>query len=166
MQVICSYCRASLGEKEPLDNDLVSHGMCEECIEYFTRQWNGLSLGEYLDRFDVPVLVADEEFHIIAANQEMADMLGKEDRQTSGLLGGEAMECIYARLEEGCGNTVHCSICAVRNAVNHTVQTGESLHRIECYVERDMGREPFLVSTVKLERSVQVVLEPAQARDD
>jgi hypothetical protein len=80
MKVICSYCRTSLGEKEPLDSDLVSHGMCEECVEYFTRQWDGLPLGEYLDRFESPVLVVDKDCRILAANQGMADMLGKGER--------------------------------------------------------------------------------------
>lgn len=161
MKVICSYCHKRLDDKESLDNDLVSHGMCEECVEYFKQQWDGQSLGEYLDRFEFPVLVVDEGCRLLAANKEMADMLGKGERELYGLLGGEALECVYARLEEGCGETVHCRICTVRNAINYTIQTGESLHRVECYVELDTRREPYLVSTVKLDRSVQVVFEPA-----
>ena len=46
-----------------------------------------------------------------------------------------------------------------------TEQTGESPFRVECYVERDTGREPYLVSTVKLDSSVQVVFESAEAEE-
>lgn len=30
---ICSYCNKSMGEKEPLENKAVSHGICPECYE-------------------------------------------------------------------------------------------------------------------------------------
>jgi hypothetical protein len=75
------------------------------------------------------------------------------------------LECVFARLDEGCGEEMHCGTCAIRNAVNQTEQTGESLYRVECYVERDTGREPYLVSTVKLDSSVQVVFESAEAEE-
>ena len=160
MKVICSFCRKKLQDKEPLDQGVISHGMCDECLEYFMLQWDGPSLGEYLDRFEIPVLVVDEACRIVAANQEMADMIGRGEREMCGLLGGEAIECVYSRLEEGCGNEVHCRTCTVRNTVMHTIQTGESLYNVECYVELDRGRAPYRVSTVKLDRSVQVVIEP------
>ena len=166
MKVICSYCRKKIKDKEPLDNNLISHGMCENCVEHFTRQWDGQSLGEYLDRFEVPVLIVNESCRILAANQEMADMIGRGDREIYGLLGGEVFECVYSRLEEGCGNEVHCRTCTVRNTVMHTIETGETLHRVECYVERDNGKEACLVSTVKLDKSVQVVFENARSEKD
>ena len=163
MKVICSYCRKKLEDKEPFDIDVVSHGMCEDCMDHFSRQWDGQSMGEYLDRFECPVLVVDNACRILAANQEMADMIGRTEREAYGLLGGEAVECVYSRLEEGCGNSIHCRTCTVRNTVLHTIETGESLHRVECYIDLDQGRTPFLVSTVKLDKSVQVLFEPPEA---
>jgi hypothetical protein len=162
MKVICSYCRKKLEDKEPLESDVLSHGMCPECMEHFSRQWGGQSLGAYLDQFEVPVLVVDHSCRIVAANQEMADMIGKGERDVFGLLGGEAVECVYSRFDDGCGNSIHCRTCTVRNSVLHTIETGESLHRVECYVDLDTGRTPFFVSTVKLEKSVQVLFEPAE----
>jgi hypothetical protein len=139
----------------------VSHSICTTCSDNFRKEWHGLSLGEYLDRFEFPVLVPTETCRIFAANQAMADMIGRPDREVQGLLGGEGVACIYSRLEKGCGNEVHCRTCTVRNSVLHTLETGETLHRVMCYVERDGGRQPFYVSTVKLDRSVQVAFEPA-----
>ena len=109
MKVICSYCRKFQPDKEPFDQDILSHTMCPECYEHYWRQWEGLSLGEYLDGFDAPVLMVDADGRIAAANQAAADRLGKADRRAEGLLGGEAMECVYSRLPEGCGKTVHCA---------------------------------------------------------
>ena len=40
-----------------------------------------------------------------------------------GLLGGVALECAYARLPEGCGKTVHCVTCTIRNTVTSTIQS-------------------------------------------
>lgn len=30
---VCAWCGAELGEKEPLEDRGVTHGMCEPCIE-------------------------------------------------------------------------------------------------------------------------------------
>ena len=161
MKVICSYCRKAMQESQTSGHSKILHDMCDRCIEYFMPQWEGLSLGEYLDRFEVPVLILNEDARILAANQQMADLIGRPERRLKGLLGGEAMECIYARLEEGCGQTVHCTTCTVRNCVMHTLRTGETLNQVACYVEQDTGKRYFLLTTVKLGRSIQAVLEPA-----
>ena len=33
MTVICSWCKKDLGEKEPMDDRRISHGMCPDCFE-------------------------------------------------------------------------------------------------------------------------------------
>lgn len=165
MKVVCSYCRKKIDEDPAGGQARLSHGFCEECHEHFKKQWEGQSLGQYLDRFDVPVLVVTDTCRILAANQEMADLIGRSEREVHGLLGGEGLECVYARLEEGCGKEVHCRTCTVRNTVLHTLETGESLHRVECYVEGDNGKKPYFISSVKLDRSVQLVFEPPPVKD-
>ena len=151
-----------MGEKEPLEDGQVSHGMCPECANHFSRQWEGLSLAEYLDSFDFPLMVSDGDGRVVAANQPMASMLGKDKRDVTGLLGGEAFECAYARLEEGCGQTEHCQTCTVRNTITSTYETGEPVFNQRCYVQHDSGKRYYLVTTVKLERSVQVTIEPEE----
>jgi len=31
MKIVCAWCKKELGEKEPLDDPRISHGICEEC---------------------------------------------------------------------------------------------------------------------------------------
>lgn len=125
MIVVCSYCGVQLGQKPPLDCHDVSHSICEPCAEYFRPQWMGLSIGAYLEGLDEPVLVVDPSGQVAAANQRMAKLLGKKERDTVTLLGGDFMECVYARLPEGCGRTEHCVSCGVRQAVFGTLNPAE-----------------------------------------
>lgn len=40
MQVICAWCNKDLGQKEPLEETKVSHGICPICMESLLRQEN------------------------------------------------------------------------------------------------------------------------------
>lgn len=159
MRVICSYCRENLGTKAPLEDESITHSMCAGCEEHFRRQWEGLSMGEYLDAFDQPVVVMEGEGRIVAANLPMAELLGKPQRALFGLLGGEALECQHARLPEGCGRTIHCETCTIRRNVTRTLETGEPLERVRAYLDRDDGRIALQISTRLVEGVVQVVVE-------
>lgn len=33
MEVVCSYCEKKLGTKPPVENKMVSHGICQPCFE-------------------------------------------------------------------------------------------------------------------------------------
>jgi hypothetical protein len=148
-----------MGEKQPLEDERLSHTMCDACLAHFSRQWGGLKLGEYLDDFEVPVIVLDENRRVQAANQLMADRLGKSQREMYGLLGGEAMECAYARLPEGCGETVHCKTCAVRLSVEATLETGEPQARVPATLDQDDICIQFIISTTIMNGMVGVMIE-------
>lgn len=32
MKVVCAWCNKNLEDKEPLDNNGTSHGICKECL--------------------------------------------------------------------------------------------------------------------------------------
>jgi PAS domain-containing protein len=162
MKVICSYCEMDLGEKEPLENQAISHGMCRPCRTHFRRQWKGLSLSDYLDAFSFPVAVVDGNVRMVAANRSMADLAGRTSEELVGLLGGDAVECAYARRAGGCGRTIHCKTCTIRNAVAHTFETGEPCTRVPASVDRHDQRVRFLVSTFKQGPAVRVLLESAE----
>ncbi len=158
MRVVCSFCGEDMGEKEPLQDNRLSHGMCTPCFEHFSKQWNGLKLGEYLDDFEVPVVVFDRDVRVQAANKPMADLLGKSEREMSGLLGGEVMECVYARRPEGCGGTIHCKTCTIRNTVERTLDTGEPQTQL-AYLNQDDRRVQLFLSTTVLNGAVGVVVK-------
>ena len=89
----------------PLNNDNLNHSMCQECHDYYTEQRKGISLDEFIDKFKTPVLIVDEDGRIVAANKMAGNITGRgiSHRNYVGLLGGEVMECVYARLPEGWG---------------------------------------------------------------
>ncbi|MBN2104037.1 hypothetical protein JW835_08370 [bacterium] len=66
-------------------------------------------------------------------------------------MGGDAMECVYARLPGGCGNTIHCKTCTIRNSVTETFNTGKSLRKVPAYLDQMQDESvkeiKFLIST-------------------
>lgn len=163
MRVVCSYCQKDLGRKPPLGDGGVTHAMCRECDAYFAAQWSGMSFEQYVARFDFPVvLVEGEAGRVVAMNQPACRFLGRSPREVVGLLGGEAMECAYARLPGGCGKTAHCAACAIRNSVTETHRTGRPLRRVPATLRRRDAVHQLLVSTTLEGRVVRVVIEPAE----
>jgi PAS domain-containing protein len=161
MKVICSYCRKEMHEKEPFNDDSLTHGICEECYDYFKGQIKGLSLDELIDKFEAPVLVVDEDGRIVAANK-MAENItgrGRSHRDLIGLLGGEIMECVYARLPEGCGNTDHCLACTIRNTVMAAMETGEPQLHVPVKLYRKDKEIEMVISTEKIFSLVRIVIE-------
>jgi len=69
MRLQCSYCRSFFGEAEPLDDDAISHGMCDECFDHFDAQWEGQDLEGFLDKFRFPVLAVGSDSRVVAVNE-------------------------------------------------------------------------------------------------
>jgi len=160
MRLVCSYCRKELGTKPPLNDGGVTHGMCKPCGEYFGAQWKGMSFGAYLERFLFPVVLFDADVRVVAMNTPAGAVLGREPGSVVGLLGGEALECVHARLPGGCGKTVHCLTCAVRRAVVETHQTGKPLNGVEATLRRAGGPVRLRLSTVLEGKLVRVTVKP------
>jgi PAS domain-containing protein len=160
MKVICAWCHQEL-EPDPRHADdpgtEVSHGVCQSCADYFL-SGKRPTLDKFLDRLAVPVLVVDSEGEIVLANQHALGVLGKDLDSVQGYRGGDAMECAYARLPGGCGQTEHCKACTIRNNVMKTFNTGQSLHRVPAYLNRWIGNEKvrieLLISTEKVDDTV------------
>jgi len=159
MKMICSYCRRSYGEKEPLDDDRTSHGMCNDCFAYFARQKSGLPLDDYLDGFEVPLLIVNKEGRIAALNKKAAVRLEKPRKEIVGLLPGEAIECDFARLPEGCGNTVHCETCTLKQTIMHTLTTGKAIKNVRKTVQKNNREFEMVISSDYVEGMVKIVIE-------
>jgi PAS domain-containing protein len=161
VKVICSYCRKKIGEKEPINDDSVSHGMCQECYDYYKEQVNGLPLDKFLDRFEVPLLVVDKNVRIVAANKMFENLTGRSHRDVFGLLGGEVMECVYARLPEGCGRTAHCLACSIRNTVMATMESEEPQMQVPVKLRRESKEIEMVISAEKIGSFVRIIIEKA-----
>jgi hypothetical protein len=91
----------------------------------------------------------------VLANEMALQFLDKDPDAVSGFKGGDVMECAYAKLPEGCGNTVHCAACTIRNNVMETFKTGKSLKRVPASLNRrsrgSVDKMEFLISTEKVD---------------
>ena len=159
MLVVCSYCRKTIREDASGRSFDVSHGMCPGCADHFERLWRGMSLHEYLDELPQPVLVVNGEGRIVAVNQQLASLFGKDRAEMRGLLGGEALACVHSRLPEGCGKTIHCRECTIRRAVTQVAETGRPLERIPAYLKTARGRIDLRITVKANDGLVKVLVD-------
>jgi hypothetical protein len=98
-------------------------------------------------------VLVTQEGAVNSANSSALSLLDKGQAEIQGKQGGDVFECMYAELPEGCGKTVHCSGCAIRNTVMDTWETGELHLRVPAYLQQSSGgvttRLKFLISTQK-----------------
>lgn len=152
MKVICCGCGKDLGEvpSKPSDIDLVSHGLCDSCAHHFLAQV-GMPLPEYIEGINVPVVAVTRDRTISFANSSAQTLLGKTLAKIQGQVGGDVFECEYARRPEGCGHTIHCSGCTIKNTVVDTIQTGRSHERVPAVLQQHQAGGPreidLLIST-------------------
>jgi PAS domain-containing protein len=115
-----------------IPSDLVSHGMCDTCarrMEAGTRQ----TARDFLEQLDTPVFLTDGDVRIVAANSAARALVSKGDAEIEDRLSGDVIECANAYKPGGCGNTVHCKACAIRNTVTETMNTGRPQHRVAAF---------------------------------
>jgi len=164
MKIVCSYCRKDMGEKEPLSWGETTHSICDECRAYYEPQWQGMTWCDFLEGIDRPAVIVDRDARLRACNAAAAKMLGREAEDARGLLGGEFMECKWARLPEGCGQTVHCAACAVRRTVMDTLATGQAHKNVPAVLNRQDASGPadvkLIISTsLSADGLVRIVVE-------
>jgi PAS domain-containing protein len=154
MKIICAWCDKVLGGKNPgtTADEVVSHGICPECVREMLAPM-AVPMTAFLDRFPAPIFFVDVDGRITAANNKAYSLLNKEPDEVDGRLGGDAFECVYAKLPGGCGKTVHCKTCTIRITVLDTMQTGTNHHHVPAYPDLHLitgdRRIQFYISTQK-----------------
>jgi PAS domain S-box-containing protein len=116
------------------------------------------TIKEIIDSIPVIIVLVDEEFKVISANSAAVKFTGKQEPDINNIAGGNVFNCINAlKGDSGCGKSGLCSNCIIRNSVNHTLTTGESICRKECSFEvLNNGRSAtfeLLVSTTPIRLS-------------
>jgi len=130
MNQTCMWCSQKIAEvSDSLEQERTSaYAVCRCCAEHVTLPPSG-PLQKYLDQVNAPVLAielhAGHYMIIRAVNRKACEWLGKEPREIIQHLSGNVIDCAYARLTEGCGKTLFCASCAIKQAVVGTAKTGE-----------------------------------------
>jgi hypothetical protein len=156
---VCSYCRQVIGEKEPYENKMISHGICTACWDYHMPKIEELSFSTHLDQYDSPVIMVDAEGRVIGINTAMTSFLRTTREQSLGLLGGELMRCRHACLPEGCGNTIHCSTCVIRQTFTRARNDNRDLLKIPACLDQFDQRLRFLISAYNRAEFVKVIVD-------
>ena len=146
----------------------ITHGICESCRFNLLFQM-GVELEVFLDSLKLPVVVVNREGTIVTGNDKARTLFKKELPEIAGYRSGEVFECAYARLPEGCGETVHCSGCTIRRTVFETYGTGRSLLRVPATLYRNTQGDPekikLLISTERLADLVLLRIDEMEAKD-
>ena len=132
MTRVCAWCGNDLAPKtesaKHTDNS-ITHGICEDCVDAVV---TGMSqdLRKFLNTIEVPVLTTNADGVVGSANRSAEQLLGRSLPNIEGQMVGTVTECTYARLPGGCRRTEHCTACTLREAIDRTVQTGESQSQV------------------------------------
>jgi hypothetical protein len=162
------YCAIPL-DGDDATSEEVSHGLCPECYPRFVRG-TGKPAQEFLDSLPFPVFVINAEQLLVGANHHARNMVSTPFDEDSPALGGEVFQCVHAVKPGGCGNTVHCKTCTIRNCVIETATTGEAMRHVEAFM--DLGDATgakhvrFAITTEKLGEVVLLSIEDVQPADD
>lgn len=124
MKYICAWCGDKLHEDEVINNKAITHGICNKCKNNMKFQL-GIPIQEYIDALDKPICIVDNDATMLTANVVFQKTFGKDLYNIQGLKSGNVFECAYARLPGGCGNTIHCSGCAIRRNITSTYETAQ-----------------------------------------
>ena len=170
MKRVCAWCRKELGraDSQASSEDIITHGICEICRDNLLFQM-GVELGVFLDSLKLPVVVVNRGGTIVTGNDQAKALLRKGLPEIEGFKGGEVFECAYARLPDGCGNTMHCSGCTIRRTVMETHSTGRSCLRVPAMLYRNTPEDPekikLLISTERLADLVLLRIDEMEAKD-
>jgi hypothetical protein len=166
MKIVCAWCRSEIASGAS-GNDSVSHGICRNCSTNIIFQ-QGVNLPTYIESLDSSIVVVNSLGEVLAANANACETLATGFTHTGKpVLTGDVFECQYARLPEGCGRTIHCSGCAIRRAIEKTLETGEPQSMIPATLRRKDPDHPEAVSLyITTVKSGDAVLLKIEHRDN
>lgn len=125
IKTICAWCKNIISEGRS-GSKIISHGICKDCYStLFSTEPQKLK--SFLNSLTIPLIVVKESGRAEYLNIAAENLTGKKSEEASDMLGGDIFECIHSKEPGGCGGTIHCKLCTIRNSVEHTFKTGESL---------------------------------------
>jgi len=157
MPSVCAWCKAPL-RGDAGDPGPVSHGICQPCL--VSVEYQPQSLTAFLESLPGPVMAVDADVRVVGTNERLAGVVAKRRADVLDRLGGEVISCIYSELPGGCGQTVHCVGCSIRNAVKETRATRQPRDRVPAfaYVRTPDGKMTKLLLQISTECAGHLVL--------
>jgi len=138
----CTWCSRDIGTAEGRSEN----PLCGCCMEHFSLPPGGPSQ-KHLDGLLFPVLgvelYAGKRMITRAVNMSACAWLNKEPEEILQHLTGNVIECVHARLPEGCGGALPCEACEVLRSVSGTVRTGEPLIAVPEMLPREDAGHPL-----------------------
>lgn len=151
MKQICAWCGMEISG--PAEADTVSYGICLPCVNEVIVNIP-CNLRDFVEQITVPVVLLDCLGVVKVANSRAKAMLHREVTDIEEHLAGEVFECAYSQLPGGCGMTLHCAGCVIRNSVMRTYQTGTPITRMPATLKQHDPERPeevrFFISTDKI----------------
>jgi hypothetical protein len=124
------------------------------------------SAGEILSLISEPIFLIDDNGAVQGANKAASKMLKKDVPDIEDHMGGDVFECTYAKLDEGCGKTVHCLTCAIRNIVMDTLRSGRGFDKVPAFQSIDSAEGTriimFIITTEKLGEKVLLRIDSSR----
>jgi PAS domain-containing protein len=139
MNKTCTWCDRELEDFGTQDTSTI-RGLCQYCSDNLIEN-QGVDLYSYFDSLPAPVILIGRNVTVNYVNNKARAMLGKELSEIEGCPPGLVLECGYAQLPGGCGKTVHCTSCSLRQAVSETLATGKQFVKTLMYLQRVSGGE-------------------------
>ncbi len=141
---------------------LITHGICDDCAQAVTRA-PGRSAGQFLESLGDPVFLVGAGSRVVSANSAARAVVGKELTAIEDQLGGDVFECANAGLPGGCGRTVHCKACTIRNTVEETLASGIGAERVTAFqsvlTPTGVQQRRYLISTERVGDSVMLRID-------
>jgi hypothetical protein len=81
------------------------------------------------------VFVFGHNGRALGANARGRAFAAKDQAEMMARPVGEVFECAYAEQGGGCGESLHCKSCTIRNSIMETVRTGKPNLRVPAYMD-------------------------------
>ena len=132
MKRVCAWCGKALGRK-PGPDDLITHGICNRCLAEISTDPDR-TMQSFLNGIPAPILMVNAEGTVVSANQMACQRLDKSPSQVRQRLGGEVMECAWARLPGGCAFHPRCPACFAPCATRRPELRRVGARRVACHL--------------------------------
>ena len=130
LKIICAWCKRDLGNRRGGPKAAVTSGICDACNQEQLRQF-GRPLQELIDELPAPVVIVGPDAEVLGANRR-ARSIGPNRLPRIDDRFGDMIGCVNAKTT-GCGRSVCCQSCTIRESVKKTLATGKPCKDVPTY---------------------------------